>query len=107
MSDSTTFDSHRHVKELVAHGLSEASAETIVNVVQDGSTHHVDTKADLAEFRLGIQEQLTKLDGRVTNIEDNMATKTDLALLEARLIKWNIATMMVFGSILIAAAKLL
>ena len=37
-------------------------------------------------FRAGIQEQLTKLDGRainlegrVTNIETNMATKTDIA----------------------------
>lgn len=78
MSDTTMFDSYRHVKELEAQGLSEACAKSIVNVVQDGFTHHVATKADLAEFRVGMQEQLTKLDGRVTNIETNMATKTDL-----------------------------
>ena len=86
MSASTMFDTHRHVKELAGHGLSEACAESIVNVVQDGFTHNVATKSDLADLRAGIQEQLTKLDGRainlegrVTNIETNMATKTDIA----------------------------
>ena len=85
MSDTTMFDSYRHVKELAAHGLSEACAKSIVNVVQDGFTHHVATKADLAELRIGMQEQFTKLDvsltaldGRVTNIETGMATKTDI-----------------------------
>ena len=79
MSDSTMFDTHRHVKELAGHGLSEACAESIVKVVQDGFTHNVATKSDVTELRAGIQEQLTKLDARVTNIETNMATKTDIA----------------------------
>ena len=48
MSETTIFDTHRHVKELAAHGLSEACAESIVHVVQDGFAHNVATKADLA-----------------------------------------------------------
>ena len=61
MSDTTMFDTHRHVKELATHGLSEACAESIVKVIQDGYSH-------------------------------NVATKTDLALLESRLIKWMVGT---------------
>ena len=40
-------------------------------------------------------------------IDTNIATKTDLARLEARLIKWNLGIMMAFASILIAVDKFL
>ncbi len=114
MSDSTMFDTHRHVKELAAHGLSEACAESIVKVVQEGFTHHVATKADLTELRAGIQEQLTKLDGRVTNIETNMATKTDIANIQSTLerskneLTWRLLGILVpIGGLIIAAIKFL
>lgn len=103
MSDSTMFDTHRHVKELAAHGLSEACAESIVKVVQEGFTHHVATKADLTELRAGLQEQLTKLDGRVTNIETNMATKNDLASAKTDIVKWNLGTILTLLALGIAA----
>ena len=108
MSDSTMFDTHRHVKELAAQGLSEACAESIVKVVQDGFTHHVATKADLAEFRIGIQEQLAKLDGRittldgrVTNIENNMATKSDIERCKTDLTWRFIGLLIAFSGIII------
>ena len=101
MSESTMCDTHRHVKELAAHGLSEACAESIVKVVQEGFTHHVATKTDLAELRAGIQEQLIKLDGRVTNIETNMATKGDIDRCKTDLTWRFIGLLIAFSSIII------
>ena len=107
MSDSTMFDTHRHVKDLAAHGLSEACAESIVKVVQDGFTHNGATKSDLGELGAGIQGQLTKLDGRVTNIETNMATKTDIERCKADLTWRLIGLLIAFSSIIITAIKVL
>ena len=109
MSDSTMFDTHRHVKELAGHGLSEACAESIVKVVQDGFTHNVATKSALSDFRAGIQEQFTKLDGRVTNIETNMATKTDIANIQRDIersktdLTWRLAGLLITFSGIIGA----
>ena len=65
MSDTTMFDSYRHVKELEAQGLTEACAKSIVSVVQDGFTHHVATKADLAELRGSLREAMAEFRGSV------------------------------------------
>ncbi len=40
-------------------------------------------------------------------LESNLATKADLARLEAKIIKWNVGTMLAFGSIIVAAIKFL
>ena len=105
MSDSVMFDTHRHVKELAAHGLSEACAESIVKVVQEGLTHHVATKADLAEFRGSLREDMAEFRGSL---------REDMANLRADIASWkNELTWRLLGGftaiavLMVAAMKLL
>ena len=130
---STQFDSHRFVKRLTKAGLSEEVAE----ILADEHTRlvvpaDVATKADVGTVEASVgavrAEMATQaeVDARFDRIRAEMTTKEDLrreiaacearmeqrlrnAILEAKvsLIKWMIATMMVFSGIVIGAVTAL
>ena len=132
-TQSTQFDSHRFVKRLTKAGLSEEVAE----ILADEHTRlvvpaDVATKADVGTVEASVgavrAEMATQaeVDARFDRIRAEMTTKEDLrreiaacearmeqrlrsAILEAKvsLIKWMIATMMVFSGIVIGAVTAL
>ena len=93
-----TFDTHKYIKALVAQGLKEAQAETIVTTIlesRDVDLSKLLTKEDFAEFKHFTRENFTLLKNEIENIKKNMATKTDVAELRSEiatikfdLLKW-------------------
>ena len=132
-TQSTQFDSYRFVKRLTKAGLSEEVAE----ILADEHTRlivpaNVATKVDVGTVEASVgavrAEMATQaeVDAKFDQIRAEMATKEDLrreiaacearmeqrlrnAILEAKvsLIKWMIATMMVFSGIVIGAVTAL
>ena len=116
------FDSHRFVKRLTKAGLSEEVAEILADehtrliVPED-----VATKGDVAEVRSDLRivktematkaETATKADlhREIAACEARMQQRMEKAILEAKvsLIKWMIATMMVFSGVVIGAVAAL
>ena len=108
----TQFDSHRFVKRLTQAGLSEEVAEILADehtsLIVPGD---VATKRDVAELSAKIDglraEMVTKADlhREIAASEARMEQRLQNAILEAKisLIKWMIATMMVFSGIVIGA----
>lgn len=78
MSESVIFDTHRFIKDITETGISQSSAEAIVNTVAHVLEHNLATKQDIAQLQ--------------------QATQADIARLESRLIKWLVGTMLVFFS---------
>ena len=76
MTTSALYDTHRHIKQITQTGVSQESAEAIINSV----TELVDT---------------------------NIATKTDLANLESRLVKWFFGALFLSAGLVIAGVGLL
>ena len=73
---SVTFNTHEAVKALKSSGFDEKQAESVVETIDKAVNETVATKADLA--------LLTKT---VEGIQENMATKTELAKLETRMLR--------------------
>ena len=106
------FDSHRFVKRLTKAGLSEEVAEVLADehanliVPADVATKRdvAAVSTDLASVR---SEMATK--AGLAECEARMEQRLQNAILEAKisLIKWMIATMMVFSGIVIGAVTAL
>ena len=83
MSEAVVIKTHEHIKRIAETDISQASAEAIVNMATDVfAQQNLATKGDIEGLQkdmAGVKEQLTELGGRVTNIENNMATKADIA----------------------------
>ena len=73
---NVTFNTHEAVKALKSSGFDEKQAESVVETIDKAVNETVATKADLA--------LLTKT---VEGIQENMATKTELAKLETRMLR--------------------
>ncbi len=82
--NAVAFDTHAAVRKLRAADLTEQQAETLVEVFSQVIGEPV-TKTDLKPF----------------------ATKTDLAELETRLIKWMIGTALAVGALAVAVLRML
>ena len=78
MSESVIFDTNLHIKRITKTGVSQDTAEAFVDTVAHVLEHNLATKQDIAQLE--------------------QATKADIALLESRLIKWFVGTMIVFFS---------
>lgn len=99
-----TFDTHKYIKALVAQGLKEAQAETIVKTIlesKDIDLSKLLTKEDFTEFKHFTREHFTLLEKEIENIKKNMATKTDIAELRSEIstikfdiLKWIIPIML-------------
>jgi hypothetical protein len=61
----------------------------------------------MEDTQMDIRERLVRLETRVDAIASQMATKADLAALEATLLKWFIGTALALTAIVFAAARLI
>ena len=109
---STQFDSHRFVKRLTNAGLPEEVAEILADehtkliVPKD-----IATKGDVGKVEAGLEvvrgEMATKVDlhREIAASEARMEQRLRAAISEAKvsLIKWMVATMLVFSGILVGA----
>jgi hypothetical protein len=59
----------------------------------------------LEDAQLEIRERLARLEARLEGVSTQMATKADLAALEATLLKWFVATAVALASLAFAAAR--
>ena len=121
MQTNVTFNTHKAVKALKSSGFDEKQAEAVVETIDKAVNETVATKADLAVLTKtveGIQENIDKnmatkaelavLGKTVEGIQENMATKTDLANLEARMLRMMlIQTLVLVGLLIPVIAKLL
>lgn len=82
--NAVAFDTHAAVRKLRAADLTEQQAETLVEV-----------------FSQVIGEPVTRTD------REPFATRTDLAELETRLIKWMIGTALAVGALAVAVLRML
>ena len=94
---NVTFNTHKAVKALKGSGFNEKQAEAVVETIDKAVNETVATKADLA--------LLTKT---VEGIQENMATKTELAKLETRMLRMMLLqTLVLVGLLIPVIAKLL
>lgn len=59
----------------------------------------------LEDAQLEIRERLARLEARLKGVSIQMATKADLAALEATLLKWFVGTAVALASLAFAAAR--
>ena len=77
------FNTHEAVKALKSSGFDEKQAESVVETINKAVNETVATKADLAV----LGADLAVLTKTVEGIQENMATQTDLAKLETRMMR--------------------
>ena len=136
---NVTFNTHKAVKALKSSGFDEKQAEAVVETIDKAVNETVATKADLAilgadlkvqaakidalrETVEGIQENIDKnmatkaelavltktVEGIQENIDKNMATKTEIANLESRMMRMMLLqTLVLVGLLIPVIAKLL
>ena len=136
---NVTFNTHKAVKALKSSGFDEKQAEAVVETIDKAVNETVATKADLAilgadlkvqaakidalrETVEGIQENIDKnmatkaelavltktVEGIQENIDKNMATKTEIANLESRMMRMMLfQTLVLVGLLIPVIAKLL
>ena len=131
MQANVTFNTHKAVKALKSSGFDEKQAEVVVETIDKAVNETVATKTDLAlqgakidalrETVEGIQENmatksdlavLTKtVEGIQENIDKNIATKTEIANLETRMMRMMLLQTLVLvgtlGTLIFAVVKLL
>ena len=81
---NVTFNTHKAVKALKSSGFDEKQAEAVVETIDKAVNETVATKADLAILGADLKIQAAKIDAlreTVEGIQENMATKSDLAVL--------------------------
>lgn len=97
MYTSSNFDTHQIMKSFINAGIEEVQAEAIVMAIAQSKDY------DLS--KLATKEQLELVKQQVTNIEKVMATKEDLAKLEANILKWMVTTVVALTSAVFAIVK--
>jgi len=85
---NVTFNTHKAVKALKSSRFDEKQAEAVVETIDKAVNETVATKADLAILGADLKVQAAKIDalretveGIQENIDKNMATKAELAVL--------------------------
>ena len=81
---NVTFNTHEATKALKSSGFDEKQAEAVVETIDKAVNETVATKADLAILGADLKIQAAKIDAlreTVEGIQENMATKSDLAVL--------------------------
>ena len=133
---NVTFNTHEAVKALKSSGFDEKQAESVVETINKAVNETVATKADLEVMasKLATKEELGALadkmatkddlkalatkaefevlkktvEGVQENIEKNMATKTEIAKLETRMLRMMmLQTLVLVGLLIPVIAKLL
>jgi hypothetical protein len=61
----------------------------------------------IAELRMEVRGEIRRLTGEIEQMRAVMATKAELAALEARLVRWNVATIIAMSAVTAAIVKLL
>ncbi len=135
MQPNVTFNTHKAVKALKSSGFNEKQAESVVETIDKAVNETVATKSDLAllatkeELKAlatkdDIKNMATKSDlevmaakietlektveGIKENIDKNVATKTEIANLESRMLRMMlIQTIVLVGLFIPVIAKLL
>jgi hypothetical protein len=82
--------------------LARAAAKAVIG---GEARDQLATKADVAELKADVAELRLATKADVTELR--LATKADLAELEARVIKWNVGTLVAMTGIFAAIVKLL
>ena len=117
MKDTLVFDSHGYVKRMTDGGFNEHQAEALA-AEQGDLLSNLATRQDMEAVRDDIEtikDDLEKVKDDIETIKKNMVTKDDLknfvtrdelkseiAGLEARLIKWMVGSLFVFAGLIIA-----
>ena len=83
---STTFDTHKYIKQLQSKGISEEQSEAIVDVVvhlQQSGTHNMATKPEVEQFKSELKHDIEALENRLLHkIKDEIAPlKTNITLM--------------------------
>ena len=89
-TNQATFNTHEAVKALKGSGFDEKQAESVVETINKAVNETVATKADLALLGADLKVQGAKIEAlreTVEGIQENMATKTELAKLETRMMR--------------------
>ena len=132
MQVNVTFNTHKAVKALKSSGFDEKQAEAVVETIDEAVNETVATKSDLAllatKEELGVLANkmatkddlkglatkdelkvLTKtVEGIQKNIDENMATKAEIANLESRIMRMMlIQTLVLVGMLIPVIIKLL
>ena len=132
MQTNVTFNTHEAVKVLKGSGFDEKQAESVVETINKAVNETVATKADLEVMasKMATKEELGALAAKmatkddlknmvtkaefevlkktVEGIQDNMATKTELAKLETRMMRMMmLQTIVLVGLLIPIIAKLL
>ena len=124
LSSGPSVDTHKFVKSFTVTGMKEAQAEAIVSAIVESRDHNLSnlaTKDQLEAIKVqldAIKEELKfmttkeQIESFKISIKEEMkymATKEDQANLEARLLRWFIATAIatigILSGIIVAAVK--
>ena len=90
MNESVIFDTHRYVKHITDTGVSQASAEAIVNTIAHVFEHNLSTKDDIKRLEMKIAETKAELIMKIAETK-------------AELIKWLFGTLLGFSTLIVAA----
>lgn len=105
MSDSVIFDTHQHVKRITETGVSQDSAEAIVNTVAHILEHNLATKADISGVRKDIELLRAETKVAIAELKTDLAGR--IADSQVKIITWNVGALLAFGGLGVALAKLL
>ena len=91
-----TFDTHKYIKALVAQGLKESQAETIVTTIlesRDVDLSKLLTKEEFTEFKHFTREQFLCLQNQIDLIKKDISLlreeiKAEIASVKFDILKW-------------------
>jgi hypothetical protein len=72
-----SFDTHKHIKALIAQGMQEAQAETIVSTIVESKEFDLSKLATKEQLAL-VQKDIDSLKKDIEYIKNNTATKEEL-----------------------------
>ena len=83
-----SFDTHKHIKALIAQGMQEAQAETIVSTIVESKEFDLSKLATKEQLAL-VQKDIDSLKKDIEYIKNNTATKEELHSVRIELKKDN------------------
>lgn len=115
-SSALALDTHANIRELVAAGMPENQAETLVNQQVRLLEHNLATKADLRDANAGLRNEIR--DTRIalekqiadtrTSLERQIGdVRAEVQAAKVDLIKWMVTINIALGALIVAALKLL
>jgi uncharacterized protein YpuA (DUF1002 family) len=83
---STTFDTHKYIKQLQSKGISEEQSEAIVDVVmtlQHSNAHYLATKPEIEQYKSELRHDIEALENKIMHrVKDEiLPLKTNITLI--------------------------